>query len=154
VILAEFVAQQRGGFVHVMDQQRIFGRGFRDVMVNDHPLRLVEARFEGEVRDPRSPFAQLALFPLVVMIGFERHVRGVQFFGEPLQQDTGKKTVQVAFMRDDDIGFGRLHHGNPRVAEAGGRGERGIRQRATWFQGIISSHRRDELNESPAFRVV
>ena len=37
VFLAQFVAQQPGGFVHVMDEQRVFGRGLRDVMVNDRP---------------------------------------------------------------------------------------------------------------------
>ncbi len=126
VLLAEFVAQQRGGFVHVMDEQRIFGRGLRDVMVNNHPFRFVEARLEGEIGDPSGLFPQLALFPLVVMIGFERHVRVVQFFSEPLQQRTGKQAVQVAFVRNDDIGFGRLHHGNARLAESSGRGERGI----------------------------
>jgi hypothetical protein len=123
VVLAQFVAQQRGGLVHVVNQQRIFGRGLRDVMVNDHPLRFVEARFEGEIRDPRGPFAQFALFPLIVMIGFERYIRAVQLFGEPLQQGAGKQAVEVAFVSDDDIGFGWLHHDGKRLIQSSRRGE-------------------------------
>ena len=74
VLPAKFVAQQPGGFVHVVNKQRVFGRGVRDVMVNDDPIRLVQARLEGEVRDPGGLLAQVALFPVIVMIGFQRDV--------------------------------------------------------------------------------
>jgi hypothetical protein len=74
VFLAKFVAEQAGGFVHVMDEPRVFRRDFRDVMVNDDPVLFVHARFKGEVRDPRGAFAQFALFPVIVMVRFQRHV--------------------------------------------------------------------------------
>ena len=88
-----------------MNEPRVFRRGFGDVMVNDDPIRLVEPRFECEIRDPCGFFAQIALFPLVVMIRLQRNVRVENFFGEPLEQRAREQSVEIAFVSDDDFRF-------------------------------------------------
>ena len=70
----------------------------RDVMVNDHPIRLVEARLKSEVRHPGGPLAQIALFPKIVVIRLQRDVRAEKFLGEPLQQRTRQQSVEIAFV--------------------------------------------------------
>ena len=122
----KFVAKQSGGFVHVVSEPRVFRGGLGDVMVDDDPLRLVEPRFEREVRDPRGFFTQLALFPLVVVVGLKRNVRAEKFFSEPLKQHAGDKTVEVAFVCDDDFRFREIRHGGERLIQPKGHGERGF----------------------------
>ena len=102
---AKLVAQQPGGLVHVVDELRVFRRGFRDVMVNYHPIRLVEARFKGEVRDPGGPLAQIALLPEIIVVSLQRDVRAEQFLGQPLQQRARQQPVQIAFVSNDDFRF-------------------------------------------------
>ena len=109
-----------------MNEPGEFRRGFRDVMVKDDPFRLVEPRFEREIRDPGGSFAQLALFPKIVVIRLERDVRAEKFFGKPLQQHTREEPVKVAFVGDDDFGSRQIRHGGQRLVQDGGQSERGI----------------------------
>ena len=69
---------------------------------------------------------KFALFPEIVVIRLQRHVRAEQFFGEPLQQHAGKQAVEVAFVRDDDFGLGQIRHGDGRLAAISMAGERGM----------------------------
>ena len=94
-----------------MDEQRAFRFRFGDVMVNHHPVRLVHARLEGEIRDPGGFFTQVALLPVIVMKRLQPHVCAEEMFGQPLQQRAGEKTVQVAFVGDDDFRLGQREHG-------------------------------------------
>jgi hypothetical protein len=41
------------------------------------------------------------------MIRLQRHGRAEEFFGEPLQQQAGEQTVEVAFVGDDDFRLGQ-----------------------------------------------
>ena len=88
----------------------VFRRGLGDVMVNDHPFRFVHARFKGEIRDPRGLFAQIALFPIIIMIRLQRNRLVEYFFGQLLQQQAGDQTIQIAFVGENDFRFGQQHH--------------------------------------------
>ena len=94
-------------------------------MVNDDPVRLVEAGLEGEVGDPRGFFAQLAGLPIIVVIRFEPDIGAVHFFREALQQRAGDVAIEVAFVRENDFGFRKIRHG-VRLNKFARRGERGI----------------------------
>src|SRR5665213_2056460 len=98
-------------------------------MVNDGPARLVEPQLESEVRHPPGFLAQIALLPVIVMVGLQRNLRVEKLFGQPLQQRAGDESVEVAFMRQDDFRFGQLLHGG-RITKSAPRGERGIVWRA------------------------
>ena len=123
---AEVIDERPGGFIDVVDEPREFGRGLGDVMVEDGPLRLVEPRFEREVRDPRGAFAQLALFPEIVVVGLQRDVCVKKPSGEPLQQHAGNQPVKITFVREDDFGFYQIGHDSRRLVKSAGQGEQGI----------------------------
>ena len=101
LLLAQLVADQPGGLGQVVDEQRVLGRGLGGVMVNDDPVRPVHARLEGEVGDPAGFLAQVALAPIVVVIGLQANVGIEQLPRQPLQQDAGHQPVEVALVGDD-----------------------------------------------------
>src|SRR5271154_1913142 len=96
-------------------------------MVNDDPILLVEPRLEGEIRDQRGFFLQLAFLPEIEMIRRERNFLAKQSHGEPLQQNAGNQTVEVALVSDDDFRFGQRHIFCGKVIQFRIYGERGIR---------------------------
>ena len=125
VALAEFVAEQPGGFGHVVDEMRVFRRGFGDMMVDDDPLLLVQARFIGEIGDPGGFLARARAFPVIIMVGFERHIAVIKFPGEFLQHQPGHQTVKIALVGENHIRLGQFHHGKSLIHRCW-RGERGI----------------------------
>ncbi len=141
LLAAQFVAKQAGGFVHVVDELGVFGSGISDMMVNDDPVLLVQARLKGEVRDPGGLFAQVALFPEIVVIGLQRNGLAEKLFGQPLQQHARQQTVQVAFVRDDHFRLGQRRHGGGRLIQAGAQGERGISRNSFAGQKLLKSAR-------------
>ena len=82
--LAQFVAQQAGGLGEIVNERRLSGLEFGGVMIDDQPVRLVQTRLKTQVADPRGGLSRFALSPGVVMIGFDRNIRAVQFFRQPL----------------------------------------------------------------------
>ncbi len=117
-LLAKFVAEQPGGFGHVVDEICALGRRFLDVMVNDDPFRLVEARFVGEVRDPRGLFAQIALLPIIVVVSLQRNVLIEKFSRQFFQQQAGNQAVKVALVGENNVRLGQLHHAASLVQSA------------------------------------
>ncbi len=110
VLLAQFVAKKGGGFLQVVNEARGFGLSFGGVMVDDDPIDFVEARFETEIADPTRALANLAHFPTVVMMSFERDVGIEKMFGEALQKQTGNEAVQITFVCEDDFRFWQRVH--------------------------------------------
>ena len=51
MLLAQFVAEQSGGFFQVVNQCRVLGRGVGGVVVHDEPVGLVHARLERQIVD-------------------------------------------------------------------------------------------------------
>ena len=91
-------------------QVRVFGDDLGDVMIHDEPVHFIEARFKGEIRDPRGAFAEFALFPEIVMVGLQRHRLAVELFRQPLQQQAGDQAVEVAFMGENNLRLGQRQH--------------------------------------------
>src|SRR5664280_2034286 len=89
---------------------RVFGDDLGDVVIHHEPVHFIEARFKGEIRDPRGAFAEFALFPEIVMVGLQRHRLAVELFGEPLQQQAGDQTVEVAFVGENNLRLGQSEH--------------------------------------------
>src|ERR1019366_7332542 len=89
---------------------RVFGDDLGDVMIHDQPVHFIEARFKGEIRDPRGAFAEFALFPEIVMVGFQRHRLAVELFRQPLQQQAGDQTVEVALVGENNLRLGQSEH--------------------------------------------
>src|ERR1035437_3256352 len=92
-------------------QMRVFRGDLGDVMIHDEPVHFIEARFKGEIRDPRGAFAEFALFPEIVMVGPRRPRLAVEMLGEPLQQQAGDQTVEVAFVGENNLRLGQRQHG-------------------------------------------
>ena len=125
MLLAKFVAEEAGGFGGIVDERGGFWTRVGGMMVNDDPVRLVHARFKGEIGDPAGLFTQFTLFPVVIVVRFQRHILAEKLFGEPLQQGAGNEPIQVAFVRDDDFRLWQLRH-VVRIMKGRPRGERGI----------------------------
>jgi hypothetical protein len=79
-------------------------------MIHDQPVHFIEARFKGEIRDPRGAFAEFALFPEIVMVGLQRHRLAVEMFRQPLQQQAGDQTVEIAFVGENNLRLGQSEH--------------------------------------------
>ncbi|MCD6052411.1 MAG: hypothetical protein K0Q55_3829 [Verrucomicrobia bacterium] len=108
VFRGQFVAKEAGGLGFVVDELGVLGRGIGDVMVQDEPVGLVEARFEGEIADPSGLFRHAALFPEVVVMGFEFDFGAVEVFRQTTEDQAGGESVQIAFMSQDNVGFGQF----------------------------------------------
>ena len=93
VFPAQIVAEQSGRLVQVMDEGSVFREDVCDVMVDDDPFRLIHPVLKGEVCDPGGAFAQIALSPKVVVVGFKPDVRAKKLFGEPLEKDAREQSV-------------------------------------------------------------
>ena len=98
VLLAQFVAEQAGRLVHVMDQLCVFGREVGRVMINDDPVRPVQSLLERQVADPGRFFRQTALTPVVVVVGLQRYVRVEQPARQSPQQETRHQPVQITLV--------------------------------------------------------
>ena len=75
VLFTEFVAQQPGGLVHVMNELGGFRSRLGDMMIDDDPVGFIEARFESEIGHPAGFLAQLPLSPGIIVISFEWRCR-------------------------------------------------------------------------------
>ena len=53
---------------------------------------------------------KLALFPEIIVVRLQGDFRAKHFFGEPLQQHARDKSVQIAFVSDDNVGPGQVSH--------------------------------------------
>jgi hypothetical protein len=98
VFLAGFLTDEPGGFVQVVPELCVLGHAFRLVMIEDGIIGLIHPRFKCQVTDPCRLFAELAVFPFIIMVSFQPGRLAKQFFGQSLQQQSGYKSVQVAFM--------------------------------------------------------
>ena len=54
--------------------------------------------------------ALVALFPVIIMIRLQPHGLAEEMFGQSLQQESGKKAIQIAFMRDNHLWLGECRH--------------------------------------------
>src|SRR5258705_13113224 len=97
-----------------MNQPRVLRDELIGMMIDDDPVRLVQPRFEAEVRPPGGFLAQLTLFPSLIVIRLQPYLLAEKMFGQSLQQETGEKTVQVTLMRQNHGWFGQRTH---RVAD-------------------------------------
>ena len=123
VLLAQFIGEQAGGFFYVVMQMRIFRRDLGDVMIHDQPVLFVHARLEREIRHPRRALAQVALLPEIIVIRLQRNLFAVNLLRQPLEQQAGDESVEVALVGDNDFRLGQRQHGG-NLAGRATRGER------------------------------
>ncbi len=107
VVLAQFIAKQSGGLFQVVDKLGLFWCDLCGVVVDNHPVGLVQPRFETEVTHPGSGFPGFALAPGVVMISLQPHVGVEQLSREALQQYPRDQSVQIALVGQNYVGFGQ-----------------------------------------------
>ena len=84
-----------------MDQHGLFRSDLGDVMIDDHPVGSVHALFEYKICHPRAFFPQLALLPVIVVVGLQPDLDAKELPRQPLQQHAGDQPVEVAFMGED-----------------------------------------------------
>ncbi len=133
VLLAEFVGKQGSRLGQVVDQVGLLRTEVAVVMVEDEPVAPVEARFEGEVRDPRHAFGHRAQLPALVMERFEGYVRAEEMLCEALQEHPGNQTVQVALVRADHL---RCRQSHAEESPEGGAVANGIHFGASGWSGL------------------
>ena len=121
--MAQFIGEQAGGFFYVVMQMRIFRRDLGDVMIHDQPVLFVHARLEREIRHPRRALAQVALLPEIIVIRLQRNLFAVNLLRQPLEQQAGDESVEVALVGDNDFRLGQRQHGG-NLAGRATRGER------------------------------
>jgi hypothetical protein len=107
---AKFITQGAGRFTDIMDELRLFRLQLGGVMVNNHPIGPVQSRFETQVTDPGGVFPRFTLAPGMIMVRLQGDFGIKQSAGQPLQQHSRHQTVEVAFMSQDDFGFGQRDH--------------------------------------------
>ena len=110
VLLAQLVTKQPRRLVRVMHQLSVSGRQLGGVMVDDDPVRLVQALLERQVTNPGRFFRQTALAPVVVVVSLQRYVGVEQLSGQAAQQQTRQQPVQIAFVGQNHFRFGQGHH--------------------------------------------
>jgi len=92
-MLTEFVAEQAGGLLQVVNQLGMFRLRFSGVMIDNDPIHLVQTRLETEIANPTGFLAEIAHAPAIVVVSLEWNVDAEQMFAQPLQKQTGNKTV-------------------------------------------------------------
>jgi hypothetical protein len=116
VLLTEFVTEERSGLGGIMNENGVFGGMFDGVVIDDDPVGFVEAWFEREVTDPAGRFDKLAVSPIMVVEGLDWNIVAKETPGQELAQEAGQKTVQIAFVRENNFGFWQRHHGPQTLA--------------------------------------
>ena len=110
VITTDFVAEQSRRLLQVMHQLCVLRLKLRGVMIDDHPVRPIQSRLEAQVRHPRGRLPQIPLPPRVVVMRLQPDIHIKELPREPLQQNTGDQTIEIALMREDDLRFGQRNH--------------------------------------------
>ena len=64
---AEFVGEEAGGFVDVVNELRVPGCVFGMMMIDHEPVGFVEASFEAEIAHPGGAFVEGALTPVLIV---------------------------------------------------------------------------------------
>ena len=83
---AQLVAEQARGLAEIVDELRLLGGGFGRMVVDHQPVRPVHACLEGKVAHPGGALAQDSLFPSVVMMRLQPHIRVKECSRQPLQE--------------------------------------------------------------------
>ena len=79
-------------------------------MIEDNPVRAIQSAIEGKVTYPRALLTHWALAPVVVVISLETGRFLEKMGSQSLKEQAGDKTIQIAFVRQDDRGLGKTLH--------------------------------------------
>src|ERR1041385_5098689 len=99
-----------------MNQTRVLRDQFIGMVIDDDPVGFVEARFKTEIGDPRGFLAQLTLLPGLIVVRLQPYIGAEEMPGQSLQQNTGKKTVEIALVSQNHIWLGQRTHRTPHYA--------------------------------------